>query len=216
MAAVQQGGWALESASKALQNDREIVVAAVQQNGWALQAASAALQNDREIVMAAVQQDGAALKYASKALQNDKAFVRQVMANLTKATHAKTQEIQSLKAEIDKLTSLLSVRVHNLETNEDEIIFPPEDTLRDSKKRKREATGNGTSVEAKMHWQDKKMKVKIEEAQEDLEDANEVTEQTALMLNSWQSKFDDLVELAKKHGAPAADIGAIRSRKWDE
>ena len=157
-----------------------------------------------------------ALVYASKALQNDKAFVRQVMANLTKATHAKTQEIQTLKAEIDKLTSLLSVRVHNLETNEDEIIFPPEDTLRDSKKRKREATGNGTSVEAKMHRQDKKIKVKIEEAQEDLEDANEVTEQTALMLNSWQTKFDDLVELAKKHGAPVAEIGAIRARRWNE
>ena len=191
-------------------------MAAVQQEGWVLGYTSAALQNDREIVMAAVQQNGTALKHASATLQNDKAFVCQVMANITKATRVKTEEIQLLKAEIDKLTSLLSVRVHNLETNEDEIIFPPENTLHDSKKRKREAISNGTSVEAKMHRLDKKIKVKIEEAQEDLEDANEVTAQTALMLNSWQTKFDDLVELAKKHGAPVAEIGAIRARRWNE
>ena len=66
-----------------------------------------------------------------------------------------------------------------------------------------------------MHQQDKKIKVKMEEAGEDLEDANELTEQTALMLNSWQSKFDDLAELAKNHGAGVAEIGAIRSRRWN-
>ena len=189
---------------------------AVQQDGRALIHASAALQSDKEVAMAAVQQDGNAMQYASKALQNNKPFIRQLLANLTKATHAKTQLIQSLKAKIHNLTSLLSVRVHNLETNEDEIMFPPEDTLRDSRKRKRDATHNGSSVEAQMHQQDKRIKVKMEEAGEDLEDANELTEQTALMLNSWQSKFDDLAELAKNHGAGVAAIGAIRSRKWNE
>ena len=83
--------------------------------------------------MAAVQQNGNALEHASEALQNNKPFVRQLLANLTKATHAKTQEIQSLKAKNHNLTSLLSVRVHNLETNEDEIMFPREDTLRRSR-----------------------------------------------------------------------------------
>ena len=191
-------------------------MAAVQQDGWALKHASAALKSDKEVVMVAVQQNGNALQHASEALQNNKPFVRQLLANLTKATHAKTQEIQSLKAKNHNLTSLLSVRVHNLETNEDEIMFPPEDTLRDSKKRKRDAPNKGSSVEAQMHQLDKKIKVKMEEAGEDLEDANELTEQTALMLNSWQSKFDDLAELAKNHGAGVAAIGAIRSRKWNE
>ena len=166
--------------------------------------------------MAAVQQNGHAMEYASAALQNNKPLVRQLLANLTKATHAKTQEIQSLKAKNHNLTSLLSVRVHNLETNEDEIMFPREDTLRrDSKKRKRDSPNKGSSVEAQMHQLDKKIKVKMEEAEEDLEDANELTEQTALMLNSWQSKFDDLAELAKNHGAGVAEIGAIRSRQGD-
>ena len=167
--------------------------------------------------MAAVQQNGYAIQYAPAKLQNNKPFVRQLLANLTKATHAKTQQIQSLKAKNHNLTSLLSVRVHNLETNEDEIMFPPEDTLRrDSKKRKRDAPNKGSSVEAQMHQLDKKIKVKMEEAEEDLEDANELTEQTALMLNSWQSKFDDLAEMAKNYGAGVAAIGAIRSRKWNE
>ena len=165
--------------------------------------------------MAAVQQSGNAMQYASAKLQNNKPFVRQLLANLTKATHAQTQQIQSLKAKNHNLTSLLSVRVHNLETNEDEIMIPPEDTLRDSRKRKRDLTDNSSSVEAQMHQLDKKIKVKMEEAEEDLEDANEMTEQTALMLNSWQSKFDDLAELAKNHGAGVAEIGAIRSRRWN-
>ena len=215
MAAVQQDGRALKHASAALKSDKEVAMAAVQQNWRALYYASAAMKSDKEVVMAAVQQDGEALRYASKALQNNKPFVRQLLANLTKATHAKTQEIQSLKAKNHNLTSLLSVRVHNLETNEDEIMISPEDTLRDSRKRKRDLTDNGSSVEAQMHQLDKKIKVKMEEAGEDLEDANELTEQTALMLNSWQSKFDDLAELAKNHGAGVAAIGAIRSRKWN-
>ena len=48
--AVKQNGYALEYASAALKDDREIVLEAVKQNGLALYSASAALQRDREIV----------------------------------------------------------------------------------------------------------------------------------------------------------------------
>ena len=71
LAAVGQNGLALEFASLAIQNDREVVITAVEQNGYALQFASAALKNDREVVLAAVGQDGTALRFASAALQND-------------------------------------------------------------------------------------------------------------------------------------------------
>tara|TARA_B110000008_G_scaffold229087_1_gene231401 strand:- start:458 stop:616 length:159 start_codon:yes stop_codon:yes gene_type:complete len=50
-------------------------MAAVEQYGQALQYASAALKNDKEVVMAAVQKYGQALKFASDALKNDKDVV---------------------------------------------------------------------------------------------------------------------------------------------
>ena len=44
---------------------------AVKNNKWALDYASKKLQNDREIVMIAVKNNREALKYASKKLQNN-------------------------------------------------------------------------------------------------------------------------------------------------
>ena len=59
---------ALEHASDALRNDRQLVLEAVRQNGLALEYASDALRNDREVVDGAVRQNGTALAYAGEAL----------------------------------------------------------------------------------------------------------------------------------------------------
>ena len=66
---------ALEHASDALKDDREIVLEAVKQNWLALEYASAALKDDREIVLEAVKQDGSALRFASAVLKNDREIV---------------------------------------------------------------------------------------------------------------------------------------------
>jgi len=71
--AVARNGRALQYASKALRNDKGVVMAAVTQNGDALQYASEALQGNKDIVMAAVKQSGRALVYSS--LSQDKEVV---------------------------------------------------------------------------------------------------------------------------------------------
>ena len=52
--------------------DKEFVLAAVQQSGDALGSASEELRADKEVVLAAVQQNGDALEYALAELQADK------------------------------------------------------------------------------------------------------------------------------------------------
>jgi hypothetical protein len=77
LAACDRNGWALEYASAALKDDREVVLAACNQdwNGRALMYASDAMKDDREVVLAACNQDGYALQYASAALQDDRGVV---------------------------------------------------------------------------------------------------------------------------------------------
>ena len=69
------GGSALEFASKDLSNDKEVVLTSVKQDGYSLQYASHALRNDKEVVLTSVQQDGTALVFASHTLQKDKDVV---------------------------------------------------------------------------------------------------------------------------------------------
>ena len=56
-------------------NDREIVLAAVNNDGFSLISASEQLKNDREIVLAAVKRNGYALCHASEELKNDREVV---------------------------------------------------------------------------------------------------------------------------------------------
>ena len=69
---VRRFGYALEHASAALQDNREIVLEAVKKNGGALKYASAALKDDHEIVLEAVKQNGCALYDASAARKDDR------------------------------------------------------------------------------------------------------------------------------------------------
>ena len=94
--AVKQDGWALEDASAALKDDREIVLEAVKKNWvvlWVpagratvspitpLKYASAALQGDREIVLAAATQKGKLLRFAPAALKDDDEVVLGAVKN---------------------------------------------------------------------------------------------------------------------------------------
>ena len=83
----EKDGCALEYASEALRNDREIVLAAVAKYMRAFQYASKALRADREtfgcntpVLLAAVAQNGFALEYASEALRNHREVVLAAVA----------------------------------------------------------------------------------------------------------------------------------------
>jgi hypothetical protein len=60
---VSKDGYALEDASEALKNTKEVVMAAVRKDGRSLLFASEELKKTKEVVMAAVKQDGEALYY---------------------------------------------------------------------------------------------------------------------------------------------------------
>jgi hypothetical protein len=72
---ILRDGLALQSASKKMQGDKEVVLAAVKEDGLVLKYASKKMQGDKEVVLAAVKQMGYALKYASKKMQGDKEVV---------------------------------------------------------------------------------------------------------------------------------------------
>ena len=81
MAAVKQYGKALEFASEALQNYREIVMAAVKQNGKALNKTSNGIRGDKEIVLEAVRKNGEAFEFSSLQLRGDCDFVLEAAAH---------------------------------------------------------------------------------------------------------------------------------------
>ena len=95
MITVQNNEYALEYASKDLQNDREIVIAAVTNNGYALEYASKELKNDREIVKIAVKNDGMTLQFASENLQNDKEIVIIAVQNYGNALYYTSKDLQN-------------------------------------------------------------------------------------------------------------------------
>ena len=67
--AVKENGFALEFASKRLQNKKEIVIEAVKEDCEALYYASEELRDDPEIVLIAMQERWGAIDYASERLQ---------------------------------------------------------------------------------------------------------------------------------------------------
>jgi hypothetical protein len=75
LAAVQENGWALQSADDSLKRNKQIVLAAVQQDGGALECADDSLKRNEQIVLAAVQQNGYALDYAHETLKDDELFL---------------------------------------------------------------------------------------------------------------------------------------------
>lgn len=75
LASIEEAHYTRElfkSASKTLQNDKDVALAVVKKTGRVLKYASKMIRNDKDIVLAAVKQDGFAFEYASQELKNDK------------------------------------------------------------------------------------------------------------------------------------------------
>ncbi|MGR3912318.1 MAG: DUF4116 domain-containing protein [Candidatus Rhabdochlamydia sp.] len=79
LAIVQKDGLALERASEALKNNKQIVLAAVKNNWQALKYANDKLKDDPDVVLAAIEKSGYALEYASARLKNDKEFILPIL-----------------------------------------------------------------------------------------------------------------------------------------
>jgi hypothetical protein len=75
LAAVKSSGYSIGYADEGMRADREVVLAAVKCCGSLLKHASEELRANKEIVLAAVKKEGVALQYASKELRADKEIV---------------------------------------------------------------------------------------------------------------------------------------------
>lgn len=116
---VSKDGYALEEASEALKNTKEVVMAAVRQDGRALLFASEALKKTKEVVMAAVMDNGEtlyyadsfkddfdvvsaavasnglALQYASERLKNDKEIVMKAISQNGEAVMFAAEDLKN-------------------------------------------------------------------------------------------------------------------------
>ena len=87
LAAVNQGGYALDFASDDLQSDRGVVLAAVNQNGFA----SDELKSDRDVVFAAASQCLDAIRYSLLPEEEYDEIIDEIKTPLTKfAARAET------------------------------------------------------------------------------------------------------------------------------
>jgi|GEM_PF-2175101 len=79
--AIRKNGMALQYASEALKNNRDLVLAAVLQRGGKIfQYASTALKEDHTYVLSVIQQSACSFKYASKNLKTNREFVLAALA----------------------------------------------------------------------------------------------------------------------------------------
>tara|TARA_B100000767_G_C19695343_1_gene505873 strand:+ start:89 stop:1084 length:996 start_codon:yes stop_codon:yes gene_type:complete len=78
---VKHFGWDLDTLSKKLRKDKEIVLEAVKGSGAALEYADDSLKKDKEIVLEAVNDDGDALQYADDSLKKNKEIVNLAIKN---------------------------------------------------------------------------------------------------------------------------------------
>ena len=110
-----------------------------------------------------------------------------------------------------------SVSVHDLDTGETELS-----TLDGSAQRKRRRSGDAGSTSAPsvlkqlvaLTEEKKQVRRSLNEAQEDLEDSEELVSQQALMTNFLQGKMDELKALALRAGADPNAVKEIMERKY--
>ena len=194
MAAVAQNGLALKWASNALKGDKEFVMAAVAQNGFALAYALNEFKRDKEVVMAAVKNNGKAFHSASNVLQEDKQFIQIIINNLHTNNTTLTNEIKQLRA---KLTNYESISVLNVDTNQEEIMPRPpssssisstssSSTSSSSNKRKHE------SIESIIQNVNKRVKVKVDELEDQLEEAQDLNGYMVRSENNKMTEIDSL------------------------
>ena len=87
----EEGTYALEGASDALKDDRDVILAAMTTGNEALEYASERLRDDRDVMLAAmaVADDAEVLEFASERLRDDTGFIRALIV-MSPATHGST------------------------------------------------------------------------------------------------------------------------------
>mmetsp|Transcript_10855 Transcript_10855/g.17914 ORF Transcript_10855/g.17914 Transcript_10855/m.17914 type:complete len:465 (+) Transcript_10855:63-1457(+) len=104
-------GHALQYASQAIQNDREVVLQAVQFDGAALQYASDELRSDTEVVLFACKQTWKALAFASDAARADRTIVQAGMLQHHEALRYASPELCDDR---DLILQAVSLHGHSL------------------------------------------------------------------------------------------------------
>mmetsp|Transcript_42736 Transcript_42736/g.91695 ORF Transcript_42736/g.91695 Transcript_42736/m.91695 type:complete len:465 (+) Transcript_42736:125-1519(+) len=124
--AVLSCGFELANASEELRDDKEIVMAAVQQHGLALEYAHERWRSDREVVLAAVQRNGKALQFATKWHRNDRDVV---LAAVKRSGLALIWASKELQADRDIVLAAVKHRGSALKHAADELKKDPEVVL---------------------------------------------------------------------------------------
>ena len=130
------------------------------------------------------------------------------------------------KDEINKLKKANEVEVIDVDDNNNITHITPQTA--NSKKRKRSEDGVGTGTmnvpvdeleKNRKRFKEVKKEItatqnRLDDVQDDLEDAQENFGYQTLYTNFWQSKFDELMELAIQNGADQNAINEIRDRQY--
>jgi hypothetical protein len=189
LAAVAQNGRALRHASAELKADREVVLAAVAQDGSALQDASAELRADREVVLAAVAQNEGAMIHALPGVLLKAAATTDLEREFEAKISDRDVEIAQLKAELAQLKpAVLDLTVTDASVGEAE----QQATRRTGAKR--------NAMVAALHTRLVEVKREKRDAEEDVEDQQQMTTDTALMLDRWQGYADELKGQLRQFG----------------
>lgn len=102
MEAVKQNGRALSCASVRLQDNPQIVIEAItEEYGWRnLAYASKAICNNKEVMLHAVKVDALALDYASEELRNDKDIIVAAINQCKNSKHINPRHIEKLERKL--------------------------------------------------------------------------------------------------------------------
>ena len=154
------------------------------------------------------------------------AILRTTIKTLQKQLENYQALIDYQKDEINKLKKANEVEVIDVDDNNNITHITPQTA--NSKKRKRSEDGVGTGTinvpvdeleKNRKRFKEVKKEItatqnRLDDVQDDLEDAQENFGYQTLYTNFWQSKFDELMELAIQNGADQNAINDIRDRQY--
>ena len=154
------------------------------------------------------------------------AILRTTIKTLQKQLENYQALIDYQKDEINKLKKANEVEVIDVDDNNNITHITPQTA--NSKKRKRSEDGAGTGTmnvpvdeleKNRKRFKEVKKEItatknRLDDVQDDLEDAQENFGYQTLYTNFWQSKFDELMELAIQNGADQNKINEIRDRQY--
>ena len=157
---------------------------------------------------------------------NNGAILKTTIKTLQKQLENNQALIDYQKDEINKLKKANEVEVIDVDDNNNITHITPQTA--NSKKRKRSEDGAGTGTmnvpvdeleKNRKRFKEVKKEItatqnRLDDVQDDLEDAQDNFGYQTLYTNFWQSKFDELMELAIQNGADQNKINEIRDRQY--